>query len=159
MCRLRQLVFVTIASLSMNACYSYALLMRLNARNTGTARFTESNTAQAVESLSKVAREFSLTASPNLESFQRAWAPHDRVLAVYGREPDRENDRSQVLLVVGIDNTNGMFFVLLRDWAHVEPTRFAVALKEALVSSLTTSFPSDRIEIQQVRDVPIWYVP
>lgn len=149
--------------LSLSSC-SYAVRMQVPSSSAG-IEVSPSDSDRVLEIAAQVARQYGLEEVRHqqyLESLSRqAQEPlyASRELARFVRGRDEQTEGSRVLLVVSLEKASKGVTLLVRDWDSLGPTQFTTSLIDALVGSLRAAFPSSRIDVERLQDMPIWYYP
>jgi hypothetical protein len=147
-----------VIALTLSGC-SYAVLLSPRAGDSGAPPTEEQEVTRASATVSDISLEFGLRPTTELKTFQEVGAEvGHRVLAVYGRDADRGDNWSKVLLIAYVDE-HRHFVVLVRDWSSIRETQFMKSLRQRLVSGLRAALSQSQIEVRRLHDTPIFYVP
>lgn len=160
--RLTRLFALSLLAFSTSSC-SYALLMSLEPTDPNQPTISTSEQHLAAEVVGTVAIEYGLKkrVDPEYAQVLGRQSPSSEFYEVdrYGRDPELFGNPDGALLVIGVNKRTGSFEVLVRDFDSFDGNSLTDALVPALQDALHRSFPSRRIEVTRLKDLPIFFVP
>jgi hypothetical protein len=124
---------------------------------------TEEQIAVASHAVQSVAQTFKLTPSTELGRLPSVWEEGNgkplRLLAAFGRDPDRDTRWSSIFVAVYVESDERTFVVplMVRAWDDMYQTSFTESLEEQLVMTLRSAFPSAVISEERLRDIPVLF--